>query len=174
MESHEIDQIFNDTFKNLTFFYRDTDLQEYLISKYHIGQIIRNPAFTDMTYLESGLVKNLRYIIASTKGVDLSAFQDDSTIRGHCLLQPNALFKVLDIINVGKQVLILLLNIPNGTADFFNEITSTTEEEIIAAVKRNYIEMLKFPVNKELQSAEWIFRNEFPLGMDTYGEIFKI
>lgn len=173
MESHVIEQIFNDTFKNLTFFYRDTDLQEYLISKYHIGQIIRNPAFTDMTYLESGLVTNLRYIIASTKGIDLSAFQADSTVLGHCLLQSNALFKVLDIINIGKQVLILLLNIPNGTADFFREITSSPEEEIIRAVKRNYIEMLNFPVIQELQSAEWISRNDFPIGMNTQGEFFN-
>src|SRR4051812_28957790 len=46
MNNKELEEIFNETFAGLALFYRDTKLDDQLISKYQVGQIIMERGFT--------------------------------------------------------------------------------------------------------------------------------
>jgi hypothetical protein len=71
MDNKKVEEIYNQTFAGLTLFYRDTTLSETLISKYHVGQILTERGFTDMSYKGGGLATNFRYLIASAHAKDL-------------------------------------------------------------------------------------------------------
>jgi hypothetical protein len=166
MDNSKIEEIVNKTFAGLTFFYRDTNLPEHLISKYHIGKIIMERGFTDMTYKGGGLSTNVRYLIASAKGKDLSAFNYDSAKFGHFVLNSNAYFKVLDIYKIGNKTQMFLLNIPEDSIDFFKNTSSNIEEEITKKARQSFDDKINLPVIEELQTKGWKGRIEFPLGMN--------
>lgn len=90
-------EIYKETLEGLTLFYRDTNLADNLISKYQVGQIIMERAFTDMSYKGGGLHSNFRYLIASANGKDVSAISENAFNWGLIILQKDAYFKVLDI-----------------------------------------------------------------------------
>lgn len=96
MTNEEIQTIMNSTFGNLAIFCRDLELDESLISKYQSNQIIMERGFTDVSHKIGGMATNLRYLIASSNGRNLSMFSHNPEF-GHILIQSNAFFKVLDI-----------------------------------------------------------------------------
>ncbi len=172
MDNKQIEEIYNKTFGGLTLFYRDTKLSENLISKYHVGQILTERGFTDMTYKGGGLATNFRYLIASANGKDLSAFNPDSAQFGHILLSSNAFFKVLDIYKIGNKTQIFLLEIPETAIDFFASATSNIEEDITKKARENFDTKCNAEPVSELLNQEWIQRTEFPIGMSDKGELF--
>jgi len=172
MNNQELEVILNQTFSGLTLFYRDTNLDENLISKYELGQIIMERGFTDMTYKGGGLSSNLRYLIASSSGKDLSIFNPDSKNYGHIVLTSNAYFKILDIYKIENKTQIFLLNIPEESKEIFKKIKTNIEEEIIQKARKNFEDKINVALIEELESKEWKERTEFPIGMNDKGEFF--
>ena len=172
MDNKQIEEIFNQTFGGLTLFYRDTTLSENLISKYHVGQILTERGFTDMTFKGGGLATNFRYLIASANGKDLSAINPNSAQFGHILLSSNAFFKVLDIYKIGKKTQVFLLEIPETTLDFFSSATSNIEDDITKKARESFEIKIDAEPIPELQTQEWRERTEFPIGMNDKGELF--
>lgn len=172
MDNKQIEEIYNQTFSGLTLFYRDTTLNENLISKYQVGQILTERGFTDMSYKGGGLATNFRYLIASANAKDLSAFNPDSKRFGHVLLSSNAFFKVLDIYKIGDKTQVFLLEIPATAADFFASTTSNIEEDITKKARERFDTKINSEPIAELQTNEWRKRTEFPIGMNDKGEFF--
>jgi len=172
MDNKQIEEIYNQTFGGLTLFYRDTTLSEDLISLYKVGQILTERGFTDMSYKGGGLAANLRYLIASAHGKDISAISPDSATFGHVVLPSNAWFKVLDIYKIGDKTQIFLLEIPQSAAEFFRTANSNIEEDIIKKARASFEAKVNLPPVPELQSLDWKERTEFPIGMNGEGKFF--
>ena len=100
--------IHRETFKDLAFLYRDTTLKKELISKYKIGSIINEKGFCDMSFKAGGLTGNLRFLIATNNGRDISQINPDILAYGFILLQSDSFFKILDVYRLNDKTQILL------------------------------------------------------------------
>jgi hypothetical protein len=177
-DNKEIEEIINQTFSGLMFFYRDTAIDESLVSKYEPDSIIVERGFTDMAYnIESeknGLATNLRYLIASAHAKDLSFFSPFAEQFSHAVLPSGTCFKVLDIYRLGDKTQILLLEIPVTAADFFSQVRINLEEIVIAKAREDFDATVNAGLLPELQTQEWRERTEFPIGMNNEGVFYKI
>ena len=172
MKNKRIKDILDETFSDLKLFYRDTTLSDDLISKYKVGQIIKEKGFTDMSYIGGGLSQNCRYLIASSDARDLSKFNPASVKNGHALLDDNSFFKVLDIQKVNNKTQIFLLNIPGNSLTLFKNSTSNLEEEITEKARQKFIAKIDSALIPELQTEDWKERTKSPIGMSDNGEFF--
>jgi len=172
MDNTEIEKIYNDTFAGCAMFYRDTNLDEKLISKYQQNQILLERGFTDMSFKGGGLTQNLRYLIASSKGKNLSAINPQSEKLGHIMLQSNAFFKVLDIYKIEDKTQILLLNIPENAIKLFQSSTSNIEKQVIEKARESFTTKINTASIQELSTSEWKERTKYPIGMNDKGEFF--
>ena len=64
-----------------------------------------------MSYMGGGLTGNLRFLIATNKGKDLSSIDPDVANYGFILLPSESYFKILDIYKIGGKTQILLIHI---------------------------------------------------------------
>ena len=172
MDNKQIEEIYNQTFAGLTLFYRDTKLSNDLISRYRVGQILNERGFTDMTYKGGGPATNLRYLIASAYGKDISSISPDTARFGHVMLKSDAFFKVLDIYKLGDKTQVFLLEIPSTAVDFFSKSNSNIEDEIVKKARESFDRRINEEPVPELQSLDWKERTEFPIGMNDKGEFF--
>ncbi len=172
MDTNQIEEIYNQTFPGLAFFYRDTTLSDNLISKYRVGQILTERGFTDISYKAGGLVTNCRYLIASAHAKNLSAIDPESEKCGHVLLVSDSFFKVLDIYTIGEKTQICLLEIPEKAVDIFAGATSDVEAAIAKKARENLDEKINSTPVAELQTPEWKERTQFPIGMNDMGDFF--
>ncbi|MEZ5040027.1 MAG: hypothetical protein R2828_09045 [Saprospiraceae bacterium] len=172
MENQAIEEILNETFAGLTLYCRDAAIEAHLWSKYEVNQIIMERGFTDVTYKIGGFTKNCRYLIASSKGKDLSIFNPNAKILGHIVLQANSYFKVLSIQHQADKTQILLLNIPKKGVAFFNQATINLEDQIILEAEAQFKQHIEAAPIPALQSPDWIARTAFPIGMDNEGLFF--
>lgn len=172
MENSQIQEIYNQTFSGLTLFYRDTNLDDTLISKYVTGQILQERGFTDMSFKGGGLTTNTRYLIASTNGKDISVLVPESEKFGHMMLKSNSFFKVLDIYKIENKTQILLLEIPEIGINLFKISISNIEEEVIEKARESFESKIKMEPISELQEPDWKQKTEFPIGMNDKGEFF--
>lgn len=172
MDKTAIEKIYNDTFAGCTMFYRDTNLDENLISQYKQNQIIQERGFTDMSFKGGGLNQNLRYLIASSKGKNLSAINPQSEKFGHIVLQSNSFFKILDIYKIGNKTQIFLLNISEDSIELFQSSTSNIEKQVIEKGRESFASKINADSIRELDSNEWRERTKYPIGMTDKGEFF--
>ena len=172
MDNQKLQAIFNETFAGLTFFYRDTNLTDDLMSKYHAGQILKERGFTDMSYKGGGPTGNFRYLIASAFGKDLSAFDPNAARLGHIVLTADSYFKVLDVFNIGDKTQVVLLNIPAHAVEFFEKASTNIEEDIAKKARLRFEQLVDAASVEELQAPEWLKRTSLPIGMNQKGELF--
>ncbi|MCV9932026.1 hypothetical protein OIU80_07000 [Flavobacterium sp. LS1R47] len=172
MKNSRLKSIYNETFSGLKLFYRDTELPDYLISNYKVGQIIQEKGFTDMSSLGGGISGNFRYLIASAHAKDLSIFNPDSAKIGHFLLDSISYFKVLDIQTTEDKTQIFLLNIPDNSLTLFKNSSSNLEEEITEKARDKFINKKNSLLIPELQTKNWKERTKSPIGMNDNGEMF--
>ena len=171
MTNEEIQGIMNSTFGGLAIFCRDAELDEILISKYQPNQIIMERGFTDVSHKIGGISKNCRYLIASSKGKDLSMFSPNPEF-GHITIHSKAFFKVLDIQKENGKTQILLLNIPEEAVPIFSKSKINIEDKVIERAIEIFNEHISSKPLKELQAKEWIERTSYPLGMNQKGDFF--
>jgi hypothetical protein len=172
MSNEALKALFTETFGNLSFFYRDTPLNKDLAAKYTPGQILREEAFTDCTHKQSGLQHNFRYLIASSKGWDMSGFGGPAGDLGLIVIMAGSYYKVLDVYELNGKTQVLLLQIPAEAVDFFKRVTTDMEEVVIQQARKNFDELVNAPVLPELAIDDWQQRVSFPIGMSENGEFF--
>jgi hypothetical protein len=172
MDRQQLQTIFNQTFAGLAFFYRDTNLPEALIEKYQAGQILKERAFTDVSYKGGGLTTNLRYLIASAFGKDLSAIDPGAAQRGHIVLTAGALFKVLDVYSIGGKTQVLLLHIPENAVEVFKTTSTNIEQDIVQKARQRFEQLADAPPVEALQTPEWSKRTQLPVGMNEQGAFY--
>lgn len=172
MEKEQIEEIFNQTFADLAIFYRDSNIDTNLVSKYQVGQILLERGFTDMSYKRGGIVSDVRYLIASANAKDLSVIDPSSTQFGHVVLTSGSYFKVLDIYKKGNKTQIVLLNIPPIAIELFGKSSYNIEEDIIKKGRVDFETAVELEILPQLQTPEWKQRIDFPIGMSDEGEFF--
>lgn len=169
MPTIQIEEIYKQTFYGIKFFNRDTNLDQTLISKYKPGQILKEVRFTDMSYINSGLKTNCRYMIATAHARNLAEIHLHSYDFGHMVLAANSYFKVLDIYQVEEKCQISLLHIPEAASQVFASTTTDIERNIVQQARQNFLRAIQNPVDEILGGSEWLERTEFPLGLDENG-----
>lgn len=174
MDTNSSEKIYQDTFDGIVLYYRDTTLTEELISKYKAGQIIMERGFVDMTFKFGGIAGNLRYVIASKHGNDLSKLSPDAAQYGHVVLSNNSYFKVLDVVRKNNKTQILLLEILPDSIEYFTKNTPDFENILITNTRENFEMNSHLQVLPELNTLDWRERTEFPLGMDGEGVFFAV
>ena len=172
MDNKQIEEIYSQMFAGSPLFYRDTTLAPTLISKYRVGQILKERGFTDMSYKGGGLVDNLRFLIASANATDLSALNPKSKRWGHVLLSSGAFFKVLDIYRIEDKTQIFLLEIPAAASDFYASTTSNVEQDVTRKARESFDTNIKSKPIAALQTKQWKDRTEFSIGMSHNGDFF--
>jgi hypothetical protein len=172
MEKQKIEEIYNQTFPGLTLLYRDADLSSELIAKYKVGQILYERGFTDTSRFGGGLTTNLRYLIASAQGRDLSMFDPETAKWGLILISSGSYFKVLDIYEKDGKTQILLLNIPENGVPLFSSTMTNIEQQVIDAGRKSFDQKINNQPVAELQTKDWKERVQFPIGMDDEGNFF--
>lgn len=171
MTDEEIKLIMDSTFKKLAIYCRDLELSEDLMAKYQPNQILMERGFTDVSHKISGFGKNCRYLIASSKGKDLSMFSQNPAL-GHVVIPSGAYFKVLDIRKENDKTQILLLHIPKEGVSMFRDTNVDVEGRIIKKGIEIFKKCMEFEPLQELQAKDWIDRTSFPIGMNQEGVFF--
>ncbi len=163
-------RVIETTFENASRYVRDVNLDEKLAGKYEPGQIIHERAFVDASSRIGGMVTSHRYLILSSYMADFSLFEQGTNWGLHTANRDSN-FKVVDIFTVGDKTQILLLQLPEGFEEVFENRTEV-EEEFIERERENFKDDLNKDIIEDLASDLWLRRCEFPLGMSDDGEFF--
>ena len=111
-EIQQLEQLMNEMLPGLQLFARDINLTPEEASKFRVGQIIRNAAFTDATSRVGGMVTTHRFSILSNHLFDLTK-AEHGTNWGLHVANRDSHFKVLDIYEHEGKTQILLLHLPD-------------------------------------------------------------
>ena len=163
-------RVIETTFENASRYVRDVNLDSKFVDKYEIGQIIQEKAFVDASDRIGGMITSHRYLILSGYMADFSSFEKGTNWGLH-VAKNGSRFKVVDIYTVGDKTQILLLQLPEGFEEVFENRTDV-EEEFIERERENFEKDLKKEIIEELAGDLWLQRCEFPLGMNDEGEFF--
>ena len=166
-----IQEMIKDTYSNLKFYVRDVDIEDKIIYKYKIGDIIYEKAFVDCTKKISGLSKKVRYFILSNKAKDLSKYET-KTKWGLCVIDKNSAFKILDIYRRGEKTLIILLHVPEEIAEQFKKVHSNFDKEVCKKIKDEFDKLYNREPDKDLKD-DWYERIKFPIGIDNNNNLIK-
>lgn len=150
---------------------RDVNLDEKLASRYEIGQIITERAFLDASPKIGGMITSHRYLILSNQMADLSQFEQGTNWGLHTARRDSS-FKVSDIYTIDGKTQIVLLHLPEGFEEVF-ENTITLEKKIVKKLRKEFEDALKLDPVEELTSDMWLKRCEFPVGMDDDGVFWE-
>jgi len=101
---------------------------------------------------------------------DLSRFETETNWSIHTA-KNNSRFKVLDVYEVDGKTQIILLHLPEGFEEVF-ENSPRMESERVEELRQDFIKDLKKEVVKDLTDSMWLERCSFPVGMDDDGNFF--
>ncbi|WP_298518113.1 hypothetical protein [uncultured Kordia sp.] len=168
------EEIFNWTYPGATLYYRDCELKSSVTERYKEGQILRNGFFLDVSWKGAGLDKNTRFIVASSKAAKLYKVNPDVEKYGHCCINANSYFKVLNIYKLNGKTQIFLLHIPATGVDFFSKVISNIDDQFIERAKKSFDEKIVMSPLPELLEKTWVERTNFPVGMDAYDVFYPL
>lgn len=166
-------ELWKETFSDVAFFHRDTDLSDEVLARYETGLVVQERAYVDCSYMSGGLAARHRYLIITGKARDLNALAGVDKKYGPIIIQRDAFFKVLDVYHKDGHTQITLLHLPEELIPHLrtpelNEI----EEEMVEAARRNFQENLEASTVTALMEPQWLDRVKFPLGMSEDGDFF--
>ena len=168
-----LEKAWRETFADVGFFHRDTNLLEGVLEKYQPGMIIQERAFVDCSYLDGGLAARHRYLIITGKAKDLHTLAGMDRKYGPAIIQRDAFFKVLDVYELHGHAQVTLLHIPEELVDRLSTSDlNELEKEMIEAARSSFEESLTKPAVPALKEPEWLERVSFPLGMNEEGDLF--
>ena len=150
---------------------RDVNLNEELAAKYKHGQILMERGFIDATNKIGGMTTTHRYMILSQYMADLSQFEHGTNWGLHTANR-NSKFKVLDVFTYEGKTQIVLLHLPDGFEEAF-ENTTDLEEIMIKKLRKQFMRSFEMEPIPEVNTPEWLERCSFPVGMSDEGEFFK-
>ena len=171
-ENKFVEEVLNWTLSGLSFYYRDCDIGNELLSKYYVGQIIRSQIFVDVSSFACKLMKNCRFIIASNKAAPLYQYSPNTEKWQLHVINFNSYFKVLDIYEKQNKTQIFLLHIPAKGVGLFNNKNRfivdgvNIEEQCIEKARMSFDKKMEMQHSFELEEEEWIERTQYPIGLD--------
>ncbi len=166
--------IINWTYPGATLYYKDCDLEPSVLEKFIKGKLIRNGYFLDVSSRGGGMKFNTRFLIASSKAAQLYQVNPDNERFGHCCININSYFKILDIYQLGDKTQIFLLHIPANGLNYFESVTSSLDEEFIKKARQGFDDKIRLEPISDLLDPFWIERTNFPVGMDGYNRFYPL
>ena len=168
------EEIFNWTYPGATLYYKDCDLTASVIEQFEKDNIIRNGYFLDVSSRGAGIKFNTRFLIASAKAARLYEINPDNTRFGHCCINANSYFKILDIYKLGGKTQIFLLHIPAKGVGYFNQVSSNMDEDFIKKARVSFDNKINAEPLSDLLDPFWVKRTNFPVGMDGYNKFYSL
>ena len=144
------------------FLYRDATLPETFVNKYVPGTRILERGFTDSSKLRGGPNGNVRYLILSNQGRDLSVVDENARKWGLVVFQNGTIFNVLDTYT------------QNGVTQILLTTESKSDSDLIEAARNDFEALLTEPPVPELTAVDWTGRVTNPLGLDDNGNPFPL
>lgn len=147
------------TYMDCKFFYRDQRVEQEAVAQYKVGCLFAERAYVDSSKLRGGMPQgcNLRYLIFSNQGADLSQFNADAKRLGLVVFARNLVWKVMDKYTIGETTQILI------SPDVMNDKTAS---EIVEAARSNFDELYRVAPVTILNADEWKKRLFFPVGLN--------
>lgn len=168
------EEIFNWTYPGAILYYKDCALKESIVAKFTKDKIIRNGYFLDVSARGGGMHFNTRFLIASSKAAKLYEINPDNEPYGHCCINTNSYFKILDVYSIGNKTQIFLLHIPAKGLGFFDRTHSNTDDTFIRKARESFEHKVDTEPIKELLEPFWLKRTNFPVGMDAYYNFYPL
>lgn len=169
----EIKNIFTDTFTNLTFYVRDTNLPVEIISKYKKGMIICEPSSLMASFKVGGIFTNCRFAILSNHMLNVSPI-DAQTNFGLFMAEENSYFKILDVAKKNETTQILLLHLRKESWELFKNLDMISSFDLIK-LGRDTFESCFFALPVfEHKNKEWLDICQKAVGINQDGNFFKI
>ncbi|WP_430401740.1 hypothetical protein [Fluviicola sp.] len=168
------EEIANWTYSGATLYYKDCDLKSAVSEKFIPGQILRNGYFLDVSWKGAGIKLNTRFLIASSKAAKLYEVNPANERFGHCCINANSYFKVLDIYKIGDKTQIFLLHIPAKGVKYFRQVQSNIDTDFIQKARDSFDNKINMEPLPELLEPFWLERTNFPVGMDAYDKFYPL
>ena len=172
-EIQQLEQLMNEMLPGLQLFARDINLTPEEASKFHVGQIVRNAAFTDATSRVGGMVTTHRFSILSNHLFDLTK-AEHGTNWGLHVANRDSHFKVLDIYEHEGKTQILLLHLPDDYRwKWLEDLTIHLPGNLVDDCRSRFLNKAFGEPIPELTSEDWMERCGFPIGVDMKGKLFS-
>jgi hypothetical protein len=169
MEKQLLSEALKAVFGQLRLYHRDCSPHPNIITAYQPGQILLEPAATDMSWKHGGPVGPLRFMIASSFAEDNAFFHHNAKHFGHATLPAGSHFKVLDCYSSSCHTQVLLLHIPEPHLEPLRWVLTAAEEKLIEHCRRLFDEKIHIDPVAALQEPEWLARTARPTGLATAG-----
>lgn len=172
-EVQQLEQLMNEMLPGLQLFARDINLTPEEVACYQVGEVVRNPAFTDATCRVGGMVTTHRYGILSNHMMDLS-YAEHGTNWGLCIANRDSHFKVLDIYEHEGKTQILLLHLPDDYRwRWLEDLTIHLPGNLVDDCRSRFLNKAFGEPIPEVTSEDWMERCGFPIGVDMKGKLFS-
>ena len=172
-EIQQLEQLMNEMLPGLQLFARDINLTPEEASKFHVGQIVRNAAFTDATSRIGGMVTTHRFSILSNHLFDLTK-AEHGTNWGLHVANRDSHFKVLDIYEHEGKTQILLLHLPDDYRwKWLEDLTIHLPGNLVDDCRSRFLNKAFGEPIPEVTSEDWLERCGFPIGVDMKGKLFS-
>ncbi len=169
-----IEEIFNWTYPGATLYYKDCELNVSVIEQFTKARILRNGYFLDVTCKGAGIKFNTRFLIASAKAANLYEINPDNEKYGHCCINANSYFKILDVYELKGKTQIFLLHIPAQGISYFRKANSNMDDFFIQKARLSFDEKCEMEPLPELLETGWVKRTNFPVGMDAQNKFYPL
>lgn len=168
------EEIINWTYPGATLYYKDCDLSPAIAEKFTKGKLIRNGYYLDVSCRGGGMKFNTRFLIASAKAAKLYKVNPDNERFGHCCINVNSYFKVLDVYEREGKTQIFLLHIPARGLKYFESINSNWDEDFIEKARKSLDDKIHLEPISDLLEPSWLERTNFPVGMDAHNQFYPL
>lgn len=162
------------TFSNVAFYHRDTELPEAVLRQYRPGLILQEKGFVDCSYLEGGPAARHRYLILSSQAKDLHAVAGVSREYGPAIIARDAFFKVLNVYELRGHTQITLLHFPEELLEVLDRgpELNDAEQTMAQEARKHFEDRIEMPPSAPLTEPYWQDRIAFPIGVSDEGEPF--
>ena len=172
-EVQQLEQLMNEMLPGLQLFARDINLTPEEVACYRVGEVVRNPAFTDATCRVGGMVTTHRFSILSNHLFDLSK-AEHGTNWGLHVANRDSHFKVLDIYEHEGKTQILLLHLPDDYRwKWLENLTIHLPGNLVDDCRSRFLNKAFGEPIPEVTSDDWMERCGFPIGVDMEGKLFS-
>ena len=175
-----VNEILNWTTSGISVYFRDSNVDQEILSQYYVGQILRSDICIDVSHACGRLIKNTRYIIFSSKAANFYELTNDINPYLNTL-NFNSYFKVIYILETNIDTsYIILLQIPRqGIELFSNEtnrvfIPSISDKPFETFIKDKALEIISaknLEIIQELETNDWNERTNWPFGFNDLDEL---
>ncbi|MBR2894893.1 MAG: hypothetical protein IKC03_04445 [Oscillospiraceae bacterium] len=167
-------EVANKTYPGLAIYVRDVNLSDEFADKYVPGLIIREKAFVDASDRVMGMITTHRYLILSNHMAHLAEFEQ-GTNWGLCVANRDSHFKVLGKHTYRGKTAIVLLHLPDDESwKIYKNCRFSTDDSAYETAIKRFEAKCEMPPVAELTTPEWLERCEFPVGMDSRGNLWEI